>query len=59
MYERYPEVLEPFKYAGYPLLLQAVTLPEGEEAASSHWTDAESNVLLQVRWQPAPSFAGC
>ena len=48
VFERYPEVLEPFKYAGYPLLLQAVTLPESEDATAAHWTDAESHALLQV-----------
>ena len=48
VFARYPDVLEPFKYAGYPLLLQAVTLPESQEPATSHWTDAENNVLLQV-----------
>ncbi|KAK9868448.1 hypothetical protein WJX84_004951 [Apatococcus fuscideae] len=30
LFRRYPQVLEPFKYAGYPMLLQAVTLPEDE-----------------------------
>ena len=48
VFARYPDVLEPFKYAGYPLLLQAVTLPESPEPATSHWTDAENNALLQV-----------
>ena len=48
VFARYPDVLEPFKYAGYPLLLQAVTLPESPEPTTSHWTDAENNALLQV-----------
>jgi hypothetical protein len=35
LFRRYPHVLHPFKYAGFPLLLQAVTLPPGpaDEAA--------------------------
>ena len=54
-------MLEPFKYAGYPLLLQAVTLPEaddhqdakasragGSKASQAHWLAAENVPQLQV-----------
>jgi DnaJ family protein C protein 13 len=30
LFRRYPEVLAPFKYAGYPLLLEAITISEGD-----------------------------
>ena len=33
LFWRYPEVLQPFKYAGYPMLLQAITLPSSDEQA--------------------------
>lgn len=61
LYRRYPGVLEPFKYAGYPLLLQAVALPEAKnsrqgaeqghpavKAAQAHWLAAENVPQLQV-----------
>ena len=61
LFRRYPGVLEPFKYAGYPLLLQTVTLPDadadsdnaqGQKAApkpsQAHWLAAENVPQLQV-----------
>ena len=57
LFRRYPAVLEPFKYAGYPLLLQAVTLPEADDATEAggkpgtgqpHWLAPESIPQLQV-----------
>ncbi|KAK9807966.1 hypothetical protein WJX73_008492 [Symbiochloris irregularis] len=57
LYKRYPVVLEPFKYAGYPLLLQAVTLPEAEDAegqggpsaaSQPHWLAPDSVPQLQA-----------
>ena len=53
-------MLEPFKYAGYPLLLQAVTLPEpedvkgaqagqaGAQSGQAHWLARENVPQLQV-----------
>ncbi|GAX72903.1 hypothetical protein CEUSTIGMA_g358.t1 [Chlamydomonas eustigma] len=35
MYRRYPSVLQPFKYAGYPLLLEALGRPPSSTASSS------------------------
>lgn len=44
-------MLEPFKYAGYPMLLQAVTLPEDEYEAKqqgSAFLGPEQAPQLQV-----------
>ncbi|GAB4814092.1 hypothetical protein N2152v2_001138 [Parachlorella kessleri] len=50
LFRRYPEVLQPFKYAGYPLLLQAITLPAngGAEGAQqqAHFLSPEAAVQL-------------
>jgi len=48
LYRRYPGVLAPFKYAGYPLLLAAVTLPPDEDTAAAHFLAPERAPLLQV-----------
>ena len=40
-------MLEPFKYAGYPMLLQAVTLPEDDNEAKS-FLGPEQAPQLQV-----------
>jgi hypothetical protein len=59
LFKRCPEVLEPFKYAGYPLLLQAIALPaeEGGEgatggpvpaAAAEHFLSPDAAPQLQV-----------
>ena len=50
LFRRYPEMLAPFKYGGYPLLLSAVTLPEdSEESNASHFLGSEKAPLLEVR----------
>lgn len=46
LFARYPEVLAPFKYAGYPMLLDAVALSEAEEGA--HFLGPERAPQLQV-----------
>ena len=52
LFRRYPEVLQPFKYAGYPLLLQAITLPANGEAEGAqqqaHFLSPEVAPRLQV-----------
>lgn len=49
LFRRYPDVLEPFKYAGYPMLLQAVALPQQESSQpSSHFLGPEQAPRLQV-----------
>ena len=49
LFRRYPEVLAPFKYGGYPLLLSAVTLPEdSEESNAAHFLGSEKAPLLEV-----------
>ena len=49
LFRRYPEVLAPFKYGGYPLLLGAVTLPEDfEESNAAHFLGSEKAPLLEV-----------
>ena len=54
LFRRYPGVLEPFKYAGYPMLLQAVTIEEasanGDEgvAGPDHWLAPDKVPHLQV-----------
>lgn len=35
LFSRYSEVLAPFKYAGYPMLLDAVALPDDEDDTSA------------------------
>ena len=57
LFRRYPEVLAPFKYGGYPLLLNAVTLPEdSEETNASHFLGTEKAPLLEV-WPPSLPFS--
>ncbi|GMH45130.1 hypothetical protein BSKO_13087 [Bryopsis sp. KO-2023] len=46
LFKRYSEVLQPFKYAGYPLLLDAVTVPEDLEG--SHFLSKEKAPQLQT-----------
>lgn len=43
-------MLAPFKYAGYPMLLQAVALPpdESQESSGSHFLAEERTPRLQV-----------
>ena len=54
LFRRYPEVLAPFKYGGYPLLLGAVTLPEdSEESDAAHFLGTEKAPLLEVVPCPA------
>ena len=50
LFKRYPEVLEPFKYAGYPMLLQAVALPQQDQGGdpSAHFLGPEQAPRLQV-----------
>lgn len=49
LFRRYPAVLQPFKYAGYPLLLQAITLAAAAEAESQpHFLSEEVAPRLQV-----------
>ncbi len=50
LFRRYPEVLEPFKYAGYPMLLQAVALPQQEHAddPAAHFLSPQQAPRLQV-----------
>jgi hypothetical protein len=52
LFRRCPEVLAPFKYAGFPLLLQAVALPQqdGEHGGPSaeHFLSPEAAPQLQV-----------
>ena len=48
-------MLAPFKYAGYPMLLQAVALPPdtaSPEAGSQHFLAAERTPQLQVKLAP-------
>jgi len=64
LFRRYPEVLAPFKYGGYPLLLNAVTLPEdSEESNAAHFLGTEKAPLLEV-WclgsvSPPSDFNAC
>ena len=46
LFARYPEVLAPFKYAGYLMLLDAAALPEGDEGA--HFLGPERAPQLQA-----------
>ena len=47
LFRRYPEVLAPFKYGGYPLLLNAVTLPEdSEESNATRFLGTEKAALV-------------
>ena len=50
LFRRYPEVLEPFKYAGYPMLLQAVALPQQEQTdhPAAHFLAPQQAPRLQV-----------
>ena len=53
VFRRYPEVLAPFKYAGYPMLLQAVSLPSEEDSTeqsgtNSHFLGPETAPHLQA-----------
>lgn len=52
IFRRYPEVLAPFKYAGYPMLLQAVTLPTDDAVADSeqHFLAPDRVSQLQARF---------
>ena len=52
LYRRYPGVLAPFKYAGYPLLLAAVTLPPDEDLSAAHFLAPERAPQLQARLLP-------
>ena len=47
LFARYPEVLAPSKYAGYPMLLDAAALPEGDGGA--HFLGPERAPRLQAR----------
>ena len=54
LFRRYPGVLAPFKYGGYPLLLGAVMLPkDSEESNASHFLGTEKAPLLEVVPCPA------
>jgi len=49
LFRRYPEVLAPFKYGGYPLLLNAVTLSEySEESNAAHFLGTETAALVVI-----------
>lgn len=50
LFRRYPDVLEPFKYGGYPMLLNAVTLPDDsvDDTEANHFLGPEKAPLLQV-----------
>ncbi|KAK9809260.1 hypothetical protein WJX72_012293 [[Myrmecia] bisecta] len=50
LFRRYPDVLEPFKYAGYPMLLQAVSLPDDDAHgdAPGHFLGSEKAPQLQA-----------
>ena len=49
LFRRYPSLLQPFKYAGYPLLLQAISLPAAEaEGQQPHFLSEEVAPRLQV-----------
>lgn len=50
---RYSEVLHPFKYAGFPLLLDAVTLPE-DGTETEHFLSPEKAPQLQVVYKTKP-----
>ena len=54
LFRRYPQVLKPFKYAGYPMLLQAVALPqqEGAEGPAAHFLGPDQAPRLQVCLPP-------
>ena len=43
LFRRYPEVLQPFKYAGYPMLLQAITLPSSDKQAEGQGPSSEEH----------------
>ena len=43
LFRRYPEVLQPFKYAGYPMLLQAITLPSSDKQAEGQGPASEEH----------------
>eukprot|EP00210_Caulerpa_lentillifera_P007523 g7188.t1 len=47
LFKRYPEVLQPFKYAGYPMLLEAINLPE-ESTGSKHFLSANKAPQFQA-----------
>lgn len=44
LYKRYPSVLAPFKYAGYPLLLEAMTIND----QNMHFLSAEKAPILEA-----------
>jgi hypothetical protein len=61
LFRRYPQVLAPFKYGGYPLLLGTVTLPQdSEESTTAHFLGTEKAPLLEVvpspAWSPVSLF---
>ena len=43
-------MLKPFKYAGYPLLLQAVSLPEDNDAEGRQGAKASPSAASQPHW---------
>ena len=42
LYKRYSDILHPFKYAGYPMLLEAVNIPEDASEGSRFLTPEQS-----------------
>ena len=40
LYRRYPDVLQPYKYAGYPLLIEA--MPSSSSSGGRHHLGSES-----------------
>ena len=50
IFRRYPEVLAPFKYAGYPLLLEAITIGEGDHRFLSEDRSPVLEIATKLCW---------
>lgn len=48
LFKRYSDVLHPFKYAGYPMLLDAVNIADDMSGTSEHFLSAQKYPQLKV-----------
>lgn len=47
LFRRYSDILHPFKYAGYPMLLEAVNISE-DASAAAHFLNPQQSPRLQA-----------
>ena len=50
LFRRYPKILAPFKYAGYPLLLEAITIGEGDHRFLSEERAPTLEIATKLCW---------